>query len=37
MCLNLSTNTYKNNTIIRKKQVLIIEIISYTINQMLSN
>ncbi len=32
MRLNLSTNTYKNNTTIRKKQLLITKIISYTIN-----
>jgi len=37
MRLNLSTNIYKNNTTIRKRQLLIIEIIFYITNQILSN
>ena len=37
MRLNLTTNAYKNDATIRKRQLLIIEIIFYTINQMLSN
>jgi len=32
MRLSLSTNIYKNNTIVRRKQLLIIEIISYIAN-----
>jgi hypothetical protein len=37
MRLNLSTNVYKNDATIRKRQLLIIEIIFYIVNQMLSN